>query len=823
MRMPKYSAGTQRRALFAGLALTLVSEPLLADSSDTGDLLQEVIVTATKREQSIQDVGISMAAYSAEQLTQLGAHSSTDIASFTPGVFVGGSIAGETELFTIRGVTQNDFTDSVESPIAVYVDDSYIAMAQGQKFGMFDLDRVEVAKGPQGTLFGRNATGGLIQYVTRQPTDTPEGYLDVTGGRYDNVGAEGALSGPINEMISGRVSAYFNKFDPILNDIIPAADLHPTDPTAGGGEDEWDDDSIGVRTQLKFKPNDRFDAELVWQYQHTKTSTGPYVNSATVPVYNQQGVLVNTVNASPTEDRLAILLNANGQDTGGYVPLGGGLGVLNGCYRGGGPPPAACSFRSVPGGDAFGFVQPPGLVTEADFAYGDLNHFSTTGESLRLNYKLTDDIKLTATSNIMRYTKFVTMDVDAAPESQSIYHSESHETTYSQEIRLNGDSSRVKWVGGVYYLNVLNSTENGLEFPAASPFATDPLILGAPGPVDTVGFINLHTISSSIFGQVDIPLADQWTLVAGGRYVKEKKDYSFFQGVYKDSDDRLINTSVFYSALFPYHPFNTDDNLYAGKVQLEYRPIKDTLVYLGVNRGAKAGGFNAQLADGSPRLPLDQIPYKPENLTNYEGGVKSTFLDGRLRTNASIFYYDYKDYQAFLFEQSSGVVVNKDAFMRGGEFEVTASPVSGLEMQLGVSGFQAIVKGLELQGPAGVPPIYMDVHPSFAPEKQISGLIRYGWPLGDGKMAVQLDSHYTSDFYHNLRNFEADHYPGYTISNARVAWSNDHWEFAAFVKNLADKRYYTIGYDLATLCGCNENAFGPPRWPGAEFKYRFGP
>jgi iron complex outermembrane receptor protein len=311
-------------------------------------------------------------------------------------------------------------------------------------------------------------------------------------------------------------------------------------------------------------------------------------------------------------------------------------------------------------------------------------------------------------------------------------------------------------------------------------------------------------------------------LVAGARWVKERKDYSFFQGVYQATDDRIINSSVLYAPLFPYHPFNTDDNLWAGKVQLEYRPIKDVLVYLGVNRGAKAGGFNAQLADGSPRLPLDQIPYKPENLTNYEGGVKATFLDGKLRTNAAVFYYDYKDYQAFLFEQSSGVVVNKDAFMRGGEFELTAVPVSGLEAQLGVSGFQAIVKNLELQGPAGVPPIYEDVHPSFAPQKQISGLIRYSFALGDGRMALQVDSHYTSDFYHNLRNFVADHYPGYTISNARLSWANEHWEVAAFVKNLADKRYYTIGYDLATLCGCNENAFGPPRWPGVEATYRFG-
>ena len=202
--------------------------------------------------------------------------------------------------------------------------------------------------------------------------------------------------------------------------------------------------------------------------------------------------------------------------------------------------------------------------------------------------------------------------------------------------------------------------------------------------------------------------------------------------------------------------------------------------------------------------------------------MKATFLDGKLRTNASIYYYDYRDYQAFLFEQSSGVVVNRDAFTRGAELEVTANPVGGLEVQAGASAFDAIVKGLELQGPAGVSPLYRDVHPSFAPPVQLSGLVRYTWNVGDGHLSLQFDTHYTSDFYHNLRNFAADHYPGYTISNARLAWTQGGWEVAATVKNLTDKRYYDLGFDLATLCGCNENSFGPPRWPSIEARYQFG-
>ena len=124
--------------------------------------LEEITVTAQKREQSIQDVGITITAFSGTQMKELGFEDSFDIARMTPGVFISGNNGGEKTLFTIRGVTQNDFNDQTEAPVAVYIDDTYVAFGQGQVFGLFDLDRVEILKGPQGTLFGRNATGGLF-------------------------------------------------------------------------------------------------------------------------------------------------------------------------------------------------------------------------------------------------------------------------------------------------------------------------------------------------------------------------------------------------------------------------------------------------------------------------------------------------------------------------------------------------------------------------------------------------------------------------------------------------------------------------------------
>lgn len=142
-------------------------------------LMEKIVVTAQKRIESVQTVGIAITAFNGDQLEQLGVENSTDIAKFTPGVSLSGSFAGQQQQFSIRGVTQNDFNDHVESPNAVYIDEGYVAMQQGQIFSTFDLERVEVLKGPQGTLFGRNSTGGLVSFISRKPTEDLEGYLDL--------------------------------------------------------------------------------------------------------------------------------------------------------------------------------------------------------------------------------------------------------------------------------------------------------------------------------------------------------------------------------------------------------------------------------------------------------------------------------------------------------------------------------------------------------------------------------------------------------------------------------------------------------------------
>ena len=279
-----------------------------------GGILEEVIVTAQKREESIQDVGIAITAFSGEQLDAFGFTNSTELTAFTPGAHMSGNSAGHTQQFTIRGATQNDFNDLAEAPNAVYIDEGYQAAGQAQLFASFDMDRVEILKGPQGTLFGRNATGGLVHYITRKPTDETEFYGDIVYGRYDQVRFEGAVSGALSENVKARVAGFYRRHDPMLKNIFTPEDLPPTPlylavpftPFGGaprgpfngslsGQEDLWNDDQFAIRGQVLIEPNEDVEILLKGQYAESTLNSGPYQNGATIGEYDDQHRRVNSL------------------------------------------------------------------------------------------------------------------------------------------------------------------------------------------------------------------------------------------------------------------------------------------------------------------------------------------------------------------------------------------------------------------------------------------------------------------------------------------------------------------------------------------------
>ena len=764
----------------------------------------EIIVTAQHRAQSRQDVGIAIAAFGRDTLKAMNIQSSVDIARFTPGVSLSSNVGGQNSQFSIRGVTQNDFNDAVEAPVAVYVDDGYVPNMQGQTFGLFDLERVEVLKGPQGTLFGRNATGGLVQYVVSKPTDQLDATLNAEYGRYNEARIDGASSGPLTQTLSARASFYYDRNDATLKNVYPAGAAGGTPINLGGVTspccaNEGNADTLAGRLQLQYQPSSDLTVRLVGAISRQHLSTGPYQQEATVAEVNAAGSVINSIAASPTETRAAI-----------------GPGGAN--YTGFSGSPAS----RAPGADWFGFTAPDPALRQISVGYAssNANWTDSYNGALHINYDFSN-MHLVSISDFKSFDKSFAMDVAASPTSFVAYGTLAHTQSFSQELRLSGNGPKLDWTLGAYYLYINARASDGFIAPAYSLFAGS--LGAADSGIDLTNSFRLKTSSASLFGQVEYEFVPKWKVIVGGRIISEHQTYDFASGATANIDPFGINPVTASSELFPLQPSFDDsrtETLWTGKAQLEYHPSHDLLVYAGVNRGVKGGSFNAKLPDGTPPLPASQIPYSPEVLWSYEGGFKLTFLHGAGTFDASGYYYDYHNYQAFTFQNVSGVVQNRNARTYGAEAELVLRPVQGLQLTASASAFNALVKELQI-----APGVFRDVRPSFAPRTQIAGRASYRLPVtvAGGSLTLNGDGTYTSGSFNNLQNFDSQWMPGYTLFNASINWKDQggHFNLGFFVNNVTDKLYKVSGYDLSNLCGCSEEVYGKPRWWGITAGYSF--
>ncbi len=808
----------------------------LSSSVNAQSVLEEIVVVAQKREQNLQEVPIAISAFTGAQMDALGVSESFDIATFSPGVHISGNLAGQNTQFSIRGVTQNDFNDIIEAPNAVYLDEGYIAVAQAQTFAVFDINRVEILKGPQGTLFGRNATGGLVHFISNAPSfEETSGYLDVEVGQFDvpnnadRYVVEGALGGPLSDTLAARVAFRYAKQDPYLENLYDSSAQLPFlgDPGPGAGADLGDDDSQAVRVRFAFSPNDKLQMDLSFNHAESEVATGPYQSKSTLGIVQDHdgdpstpAELINVINTPANESRLTVLLDQNGNDTGfdGGADIEDGDQLLPG---GGGGLPG----RLAPGADFFGYLDPDGddFTFSGDFAFADQGSTENTGVNFRAVYDLSNGMTFTSITDWKTYEKLLFIDVDSAPVNQLANYAAVDGDSFTQEFRLSGESDNTRWVAGLFYLNIDSESDNGLKGPQGS-FAD--VFGGVPIDVGTVA--QLETDSYSIFGQLEYDLSPDLTLIAGLRAMREEKDFQLNLGVAPSESSFVVNTSPCFSgqldACFPFTgiQYNDDisDTLWAGKLQLTYNLSEDIMLYGGVNRGVKAGSYNAPLLGAYFGSGGDAgLPYDAEVLTSYEGGFKATLGGGTTRINGTAFYYDYSDYQAFLFVGVGGVVINKDADNYGVELEIQTTPMEGLDIILTGAYFDATVKDVSLRNGSPLPS--SDVDPTYAPEFQATGLVRYGFDALGGQMAVQADVSYSDDYYYNLRNFDADKFPSYTVVNAQVSYAVNDWLATLAVRNLTDERPGVQGFDLATLCGCNEVAYKAPRYVAFSLRKEF--
>lgn len=758
------------------------------------------MVTAQKREQSLQDVGIAVSAFTGSQMEQLGWDTADDVVAQAPGVTLVQPNGPGSFYINVRGVAQNDFSgDNQESPVAVYVDDVYVASPTGAGFQLFDFERVEILRGPQGTLFGRNATGGLVHYVTKRPAQEPEGYVKATVGDYDQIDVEGAVGGGLTDVMSGRLSFNSSNHDAIIDN--------------NSGSDLADNDVWAVRGQLLFEFGDSTELLLNARAGELDNSNAPFDHSSS-------------------------RLNAAGL---GEDFAGGDLSDFGG-FNGWGP------YSDPDGGD----------IHEGEYDAEGYIKIETQGYTATFKTEVGDGMEFVSITDYNELERDYLEDSDASPNPFFHFALKSDMEQFSQEFRLSGETDSMRWVTGVYYMNYEGDLYTG---GVAGGFAreafqdsTVPIEFGFDSPFAT------ETESTAVFGQVEFDLSETLTLTAGLRWSKEEKStefdqyYSTFESttsndvavrdvfglgdpVWSYRDGRFSNQgSVTLFGAFgiplPLLEGQTDteidDDFFTWKLGLDWQATEKTLVYVSYNRGIKAGGFNAPL-DATlyivGALTPEEFAFDKETLDAYEIGFKTELWDGRARLNGAAYYYDYKDYQAFNLESLTLFVFNTDAVNKGFELELQASPIDGLDMLLGMAYTDTNVEDAYTT-PGGA---VLDREMIMTPEFSFNGMLRYEWQMGKGMLAAQYDFNYMDDHFFQLKNSPVVEEDGYTISNVRLTYTSPEgdWNVSAFVNNVTDEEFRQMALDLSGNpleggFGMTESAYGRPRWWGVSFSYRWG-
>lgn len=731
----------QPRLIGAVLLLLSVALPAVAQ------VLDEVVVTAQKREESIQDVGISITALSGDQLNELNLDNMQEISQQIPGLQLQTFTPAFT-IFNLRGVSQNNFTDNLEAPIAVYVDDVYISSMNAVGLQMYDMKRVEVLRGPQGTLFGRNATGGLIHYVTNKADeDETNGYLQASVADFGSYYLEGAAGGLISDTIRGRIAGRWEQSDGYVQ-----AGIEPFTETPVTGRDANGADGYAVRGSLQIDVSDNVLIDLGAAYtKDDDVPTGMYI--------------VTFADFDP--------------NTGLGVPLAGGTGPLDGGTSLAGDPHKHASNEN------------PSFDRE------------TLALRAHIDADLNNGMQLTSITGFLDLDKFYVEDA-CGGLCFFPFTTTADVQQLTQEVRLSGETDLSRWQLGAYYMDIDMVTANQVEGAT---------ITGSP-----LGIIrsdlNIKSRNWSIFGQTEFDLSDSFTLIAGLRWSEDDKELSFFQTSFNMEDQGIPSGSVIFDlvdeAVGPWADVPTIDyGDYAARLQLNMRAGEDMLWFLSWNRGIKGGNWTAAAA-----VSIDELRHDEEVLNSFELGVKSTFADGAARLNATVFYYDYQDYQAFSLTGLTPQVTNSDATASGGEIEFFWSPGNGWDVIFGAAFLNS-----EVDFVPAVFPGTGTVNAEFpqAPSTSINGLVRKAWDAGDGQVAIQLDANWNADQWMEGTNSLVSKQDAYNVANASFTYSTDRWSASAWVKNVTDENYLLYNLDLG-LAGFIEQVYAPPRQWGVTVR-----
>jgi iron complex outermembrane receptor protein len=782
-------------SLLALMAASSGASAATATKANTG--IEEITVTANRRAQSSQKVGIAITAFSGTQLRQLGVTKTQDIAALTPGVSVTGAQGGFLQTFAIRGVSQNDFNPHQEGPVAVYIDDAYISSLQGQGFSTFDTQSIEIDKGPQGTLFGRNATGGLVNYRTNKPTNYWTGHFDVGYGSYNQRSVEGAVGGPISDTVSIRVAGIYSGHDPILQN--------------GVGANYWNDKTYAGRVHLQWKPNDQFTALISARYGYDKTEIDggeQFPSQVEVLRPNADGTAtevnarnIGTGTSAMYENEAGQAVFANGLTTDPLDP--GAAPPMRPC--------GGCTFTGYRDGDGpgdFSDAYGPGHgVTATTNTDKNYDWSEAYGFTSNLQYQL-NGVQLVSITDYSYFDWRSGADIIAGNATPAIGDYLGYDTAapsinqLSQELRASGGNDKFRWIGGLYGLDIRGSFQEAY---------------GYIGPnLDEQLNFSQHTQSIATFAQGEYAITPAIKFILGGRYTHDQKNFDFESQLYTTPDTAVGPPLIkFNSTVSPLA--NLDTDLYSYKVGLNWQAGPKTLVYATINRGTKSGGFNTVTVPNNTYF--NAVPFAPEVLMAYELGTKYRTPDNRYGVEASGFYYDYQNYQALQSIGFTNFIVGARARTWGLEATGTARPTDQLTVQAGAAYTSNIVYNVAL----GENYVVNRVAP-FTPKWKLTALVRYEIPTPLGDLGLQANGTYNSSYFFQLQNFQDTRNTDYALLDLRADFTFGaarHWSVAAFIKNVSDARFVVSGFDTSSIFGGGDVAYNMPRVFGLEAHYHF--
>jgi iron complex outermembrane recepter protein len=803
-------------------AMVLGSAAIAADEGE----LEEIVVTAQFREQSAQDIPLAITAISADLLEARSQTNIAQVADQAPGVMLrqAAPMYGPSIQAFVRGIGQFDFNPALEPGVGLYVDDVYYATLTGSMLDLLDLERVEVLRGPQGTLAGKNSIGGSVKLYSEHPRSDTSGLFSATYGSRDRVDLRGmanfALADNLFMRVSGvdkRQGGYIDRID--YGCAFPASGIRPLRSAMRSCVVARDSDInySGLRAALRLVASDDLEFNLAVDYtDDVRNPTGSVLLDAnTIPNANLQP-------GTPTNLPLSTFV----------VPYGSYYTYAS-YYNG---PNAWVGNLPVIGGSLNGVTLG---VTPAYTPYilketrpEPKQFFKGGGTSLGADWQISKALAMKSITAWRWYDSGFVNDNDLSPLTSMVGDGTLPFHSASQELRFSGQlaDNKVDWTLGGFYMRQASRYQSWQDLRyngQANSYVLANVGASADAKRNPLQFQQndpTRANTKAAFAHASWRITDQLATNLGLRYTDERKTYTF---VRKNEDG---TPQTFLAALDDYSPPPYSGDRLDYRINFQYDWSAVLMTYVQYATGFKGGGISPR-----PFVAAQAVTFKPETLDNYEVGVKTDLLDRHLRLNASVYYGKYSDIQMPLQscpQFGAGVPCGAwanagDGKVKGAELEAILRPVTGLRIDASYTWFDFKYTFVDPAVSTATPRpwhITKDDTLPFAPKSKWALGAQYDIPLANGSsIAPRVDMNHQASFHTNPANQPANFVGAYSLLNARLTWRNSDQTLDVALEgtNLTDKYYFTSRNDQLQAAGSTDGVPGRPREWALTFKKRF--